>query len=125
MAYATEHADALDDVRAAGAPVTFTRTVHASYDPEGAAEDAEPTTTTVTGYAMRVRGRPDRYDRLTLIESQAPTLLFVPSTYGELPPLDAECTWGGKSMVVADVDPLEPDGTAILARVIVKRGGAA
>jgi hypothetical protein len=122
MAYATEHADALDGIREAGAPVTFTKTTLGSYDPVTGA--STPTTVTVAGHATRIPGKPDTYQALGLIESKAPTLLFAPSAYGDVPPLGASVTWSGEKHVVRDVDPLEPDGTAILAHVVIESGGA-
>ena len=118
MAYATEHADALADVRAAGAPVVFTA-VARTIDPlTGQVTEA---TSTVPGHALRVRGRPDVYLALSLVESQAPTLLFVPDSYGGTPPLGSSVTWAGAEFTVRDVSPLAPDGTAILHRVVVSR----
>lgn len=118
MAYATEHADALADVRAAGAPVVFTESQMAIDDETGAATE---TISTVPGHALRVKGRPDTYRALSLVESQAPTLLFVPDTYGAAPALGSSVIWNGATYTVRDVDPLAPDGTAILHRVVVAR----
>ncbi len=118
MSYAPEHASALADVTAAGSAVTFTWRTPGVHDP---ATDTFTTAATVTvaGYALRVRGDPDRYRALSLVEAQAPTLLFTPTTYGALPALGASVTWGGTVYTVRDVAPLAPDGTAILARVVV------
>lgn len=112
------HASALRQVKAAGAAVTFTK-VARDRDPETG--QSTTTTTTVTGRAVRVSGRPDRYQALGLIESKAPTLMFVPDTRGEVPELGSEVSWGGEDHTVRDVDPVAPDGTAIAARVIAER----
>jgi hypothetical protein len=115
--YATEHAGALADIQEAGAAITFTKTVRTPDPTTGVASE---TTSTVSGHALRVRGKPETYEALSLIESAAPTLLFAPTTYGDLPLRGSTCSWGGKHRTVKDVDPLEPDGTAILARVVVE-----
>lgn len=118
MSYATDHAGALADLTASGAAVTFSYST-VTYTP---ATDAQTTTSaTVTGYAMQVKGEPRQYQALELIESEAPTLLFAPTTYGSLPPLRSTLTWGGETYSVRAVSPLAPDGTAILARVVVAR----
>lgn len=116
--YATEHRDALADIKAAGVAVTFTsqgRTYNAT------AGTSTVSTTTVTGYAMRVRGNPKRYEALGLVEAEAPTLLFAPTTYGDEVALGATCTWGGGTFTVRDVSPVGPDGDTIVARVVVSR----
>src|SRR5689334_19777427 len=100
--YTTDHAGALADVRAAGASVSFTGSG-------------------VAGYALRTRGNPRRYQALKLVETESPTLFFVPSTFGSIPALNDLVTFGGKEYAVADVEPFMPDGTAIFSRVIVTR----
>lgn len=103
MSYATEWASALADVQAAGAAISFA----------GAS--------TVPGYAIRTRGNPQKYAALKLVESEAPTLFFVPSTYGDTPDLNALATFGGTEYAVVSVEPVAPDGVAIAAHVIVGR----
>lgn len=73
----------------------------------------------VAGYAVRTRGNPKVYEALKLIESEAPTLLFSPTTYGSMPDLGATVTWNGKTYTVRDVLPVAPDGTGIIAKVVV------
>lgn len=118
MTYQSEHADALADVEAAGAAVTFTL-VTQTYDAE--TDTSTPATTTVSGHAVRVRGNPRQYEALGLVEASTPTLLFVPTTYGEEPELGATVVWNGETYTVRDVAPLAPDGSAILSRVVVSR----
>ncbi len=77
--------------------------------------------TSVAGFAVRVKGKPITYQALSLVESEAPTLLFVASSYGQTPPLNATVSFGGIPFTVADVDPLAPDGVTIECRVVVKR----
>ena len=99
--------------------VTFTRTTQGSYDPE--TDTATKTTTTVTGRAMRVRGNPHRYDALGLVESKAPTLFFVPQTYGETPAPGDVVTWESEQYTARDVLPIAPDGVTIAARIIIEK----
>ena len=118
--YAPDHASALADVADAGAAVTFTSTNPGTLD-EATGLYTSGTTTTTAGYAVRVRGTPKTYVALSLKESEAPTLLFTPTTYGSLPSLNATVAWGGVTYTVRDVEPVAPNGTAILARVVVAR----
>lgn len=117
--YASEHRMAHAEVSAAGAPIAFTWTTRVVDD----ATDAEsaPVQHSMTGVAMKVRGRARAYEILTLIEADSPTLLFVPDTYGDCPPLNAIGTWATKPMGIRSIDPLAPDGVTITARLIVSR----
>jgi len=118
--YAADAASARADVGTAGASVTFTLAGQGTYDP------LTDTTTpgadvVITGAAVRVKGNPIVYQRLSLIEGEAPTLFFTPDNYGDVPALDAVVTWGGIDYTVKSVDPIAPDGVAIAARVVVAR----
>lgn len=120
--YAPTHARAYAAISRKGAAVTFTRTTPGTYDP--LTETTTPATiTTIPGAAVRVEPRSmldvDRYRALSLVESQAPTLLFCPTTFGSLPKAGDTVVWGGTTLTVRDVNPLEPDGTPIMAHVIV------
>ncbi len=119
MGYLAEHASALADVAAAGAAVTFTR-VSETYDSttDGV---TNATNTSIAAYAIEVRGKPDVYRALSLIESTSPTLFAVPVTYGDRPSVGDTVTWGGDVLTVKDVDPLAIDGTVILARCVCTR----
>lgn len=123
--YETVHSDVLESVRANGSPVTFTNNTPSHTPSTG---NVSPVETTVTGVAMRVKGSPNTYIALGLIESAAPTLFFVPDEYGQLPELGDTCPWGtdrdGEPITysVRNVDPFDPDGLgAIYARVVVTR----
>lgn len=100
--------------------VTFTRTVPGNYDPE-TDTDASPSTLTIRGEAVRVRGLPETYRALSLIESEAPTLLFTPEEYGERPKPGDTVVWEAQTWTVRDVNPTAPDGVMILARIIITR----
>jgi len=119
--YAPQAAGALATLKRKGAAVTFTRTVPGTYD---AATDvwSAPSTVTVSGYAIRdVGGNPQRYLALELIQSESPRLLFGPSTPGALPALGSAVTWNGVGYSVRDVEPIGPDGPAVVAYVIVSK----
>ena len=119
--YTATASGALATLKRKGAAVTFTLTIPGTLDPvtetySGGSE------TTVTGYAIRDRGGdPQRYAALELIQSQAPRLLFASTTLGSLPPMNSVTTWGGEPFTVRDVDPIEPDGTALVAYIIIGR----
>ena len=51
-------------------------------------------TTIVSGVALQVKGDPEEYEALKLIEKAALTLLFVAETYGDSPPLGAVLRMG-------------------------------
>jgi len=114
--YTDEHASALATLTESGAAVTFTRVAEAFDSATGL---VTPTSTSVAGYAIRARGRPDTYRALSLVEATAPTLLFAPTTFGSLPKPGDMVTWNSVAHSVKDVNPLSPAGTAILARVVI------
>jgi hypothetical protein len=120
----------LEVVKEFGAPVTFVRSTPGTYD-EATDTWTSPTETTVSGQAIQTRGQAETYEHLSLTESEAPTLLFVPNEYGARPKPGDTCRWAsryglpeeGEDFAVVDVQPVAPDGKAILARVVVRRGG--
>lgn len=118
--YTSDHASALADVTEAGVAVTFTMVTPGTYD---AATDTwtDAVDASVSGYAIRTRGNPLRYQALGLVQSESPTLLFTPTTYGDQPVVGSTVTWGGVVYTVKDVEPVEPDGNAILCKVVVAR----
>jgi len=107
-------------IKRKGAAVTFTRAGVMLYDE---ATDARylGADTTIPGYAVRVKGNPLKYQALSLIQSEAPALLFAPSTLGGLPLPGDTVTWASTLYTVKDTDPEAPDGVAIIATVIVAR----
>lgn len=99
---------------------TFTRITQTVSASDGAL--GTPSTTTVTGSAIRVRGLPETYRKLGLIDSESPTLFFTPTTYGETPLPGDTVVWpvgGTKTYTVQDVNPIAPDGVVIAARVVI------
>lgn len=103
-----------------GAPVTFTHATPGTYDPAtdritgGSVE-------TVTGVAMQIEGNPEQYAALGLIQSENPTLLFKPTTVGQMPVLGSTVVWGADTLTVKDVEPEAMNGTAKSARVRCSR----
>lgn len=118
--YAQDHAGALLDLTEAGAAVTFTHVTPGTYD---ASTDTwtDAVDASVSGYAIRTRGNPLRYQALNLTQSESPSLLFTPTTYGQQPAIGSTVTWDSVSYTARDVEPVEPDGTAILSKVVVSR----
>lgn len=103
-----------------GATVTFTLTDPGTHDSTTDTWSGA-TTSTVTGTMERVRGDPERYKVLELVESEAPTFEFTPDTLGEVPALNSVTTFGDVKYVVRDVTPNAPSGTAFSARLILVR----
>jgi hypothetical protein len=99
---------------------TFTYTTPGEYDPETGIFSV-PTTATVVGVAIRVRGDPEIYKRLGLVEAESPTLLFVPTTYGETPAVGWTTTWNSTAYTVRAVYPTAPDGVVIMTKVVLER----
>lgn len=120
MSYAATHAGALAQVRRRGAAASFVHTTPGTHT-ESTGQWSEPAESTVEVYAIQVRGDPERYRALELIESAAPTLLIVPVTFGQMPEIDDEVTWGGVSYKARELTPVAPDSTAIMAHVIIAR----
>jgi len=98
--------------------ITFTR-IARTYDPE--TDTATASTTTYPGTAIRSRGRPHKYAELGLVESKAPTLFWVPTTYGDTPEPGDTVTWYGETYTARDVEVIAPDGVTIAARVIIEK----
>lgn len=96
---------------------TFTRVIQ-TVDPNTGLLGI-PTTTTITGSAVRVRGRPETYQKLGLIDSQAPTLFFTPTNYGDTPLPGDTVVFGGVTFTTQDVEVIAPDGVTIAARCVV------
>lgn len=116
--------EAYASVRAAGSRVTFVSRVDVpgGYD-DRTARRQSPVTVAVPGYAVRVKGDPLQYQALGLVQSEAPTLLFAPDTFGRLPAIGAIVQFGGASFTVRAVDAVAPDGVAIIAKIVIVGGG--
>lgn len=120
MPYTATHSRALKTVTKKGTTVTFTHVTPGTYD---ASTDTwtDAVDASVSGYAIRTAGDPQKYKALNLVQSESPALLFTPSTYGDKPALGATVSWDSVAYSVRDVEPIEPDGTAIACYVVVSR----
>jgi hypothetical protein len=117
--YAADHTDALADVSASGASVTFTLTQQGVYDEATDTTPLPVADVLVTGSAIETKGSLFAYQALNLVAAKARTLFFVPTTYGEVPALDSLVDWGGVTYAVKNVRPIAPNGDAIAATVVV------
>jgi hypothetical protein len=120
MSYADDHASALADVTAAGAPVSFDAK-RSTVDPTTDTE-TNIVTVSVTGSAVEVKGDLLRYQALGLITADARTLFFTPDVYGAVPALGASVSWGDVAYLVKSIfDPIAPDGIVLACNVVVSR----
>lgn len=121
MSYAAEHARALDLVKRKGAAVTFSRVTQGDYDP--LAGTSTPATSTIAGRGVGVRASSPSdqqlYAGLGLKETEAPRILFVPTTHGAEVKVGDTATWAGRTRTARHVDHLRPDGTIILSKVVL------
>lgn len=105
--------------------ITFTRVVQ-TYTAD--TDVMTSTTSTITGSAIQVQSAfkqdKDLYEALGLRRSEAPTLFFSPTTYGDVPAPGDTVTWpatNGSVYTVRDVDRIAPDGVLIAARIIISK----
>ena len=104
--------------------VTFTETKPGTGDPETGLFTS-PTESTVVGDAFQKKTGDFRtYERLKLVPEEAPTLFFVPDTYGEKPVLGSTVVWpptDGETFIVKSVRNIAPDGIVIASDVVIAR----
>lgn len=113
--YTQAHADLLTFLIANGIAVTFSKITH-THNP--VTDELTPSTSSVAGYAMKVDGDPVVYERLSLTEKDAPTLLFAANTLGQIPEIGAACTFMGPR-TAKEVLPDAPAGVTISSQVVV------
>ena len=116
--YADDIASAGRDIADAGAPVTFTRAVNTVDVRSG---DVAPTQITAVSSAIRVKPyRMDllRYEALGLTLNNPVTLVVAASGLAFAPLPGDVFAFGAETFTVRTVDPIAPDGAAILYRVI-------
>jgi len=113
--YADKHASALAMLRKKGKAVSFVQTVP-TYDPS---TGLTVSVVTVPGWAIGTRGDPRVYEAMGLVMTEAPMLLFAAATYGQVPAVGARVEWEGKPLTVQWVDPVAPDGSVIVSKVLV------
>jgi hypothetical protein len=83
---------------------------------------ASEVVTTITGAAFeKSSGEADAYAALSLVRSQAPLLLFTPTTYGDEVQVGDTLVWpeGGTTYTVRSARHLRPDGFVILSYLVV------
>lgn len=118
--YAAKHASARASLTAKGQRITFTRTTRAPDAITGM--PGAPVTVTVSGYALGMEtGDPATYVALGLTLSEAPSLMVVCDTFGDVPPTLSFCVFGDDAYTVRAVTPFAPDGVAIFATCVVAR----
>lgn len=106
--------------------ITFTRRRKGgtAYNPVTDRRSA-PDVTTITGTAIKDTGDPDQYRELGLIQGQALTLLFTPTTYGDRIDVGDECEFpegSGARYTARACEHLDPDGFGpIVTTVVVSR----
>lgn len=98
-----------------GAPVTFVSTAEGAHDP-ATATFAGGSATSVSGMAIKGKGNPKTYKSLGLVESEAPTLNFIPNVVGEVTVLGAVVVWESVSFRVRSVDAGEPCHIIVVSR---------
>jgi len=118
MDYAEKHRQALEKLTDKGVAVQFSTEGAGDYDPltdtwSGGSDSA------VGGRAVEIPAEPEEYELLDLVPGQDITLMFVPTVYGQVPPLNSSIQWAGAKRTVKRVLPIRPDGNAILSRVVV------
>jgi hypothetical protein len=120
MSYAADHASAKADVRAAGAPITFVRSMPGAEQPDGTF--IGPASDAVLAYATEMEeGDAAEYARLGLTQSEAPTLFVVCDAYGDAPVVGARALWGGTTWTVKAVQAYRPDGVPLTSTVVIAR----
>lgn len=121
MGYANQHASALRAVMQKGASMPLTRATASDYDAESDTL-IRVATATLSGYAVEVPGNPSTYQAMGLVQSEAPSVFWVPVTYGDVPKPGDTAPCRGVTMTVKSVTPLSPDGVVIAATLILAVG---
>ena len=121
MGYAAQAATALRMVTAKGAAVSFTLTSPGTYDPTTDTY-SDPTTTTVSGYAVQADAIKLRRAGETIGAANT-VLIFTPTTRGQLPAATYSVTWQSTTQsVVRTFGEVDPDGQgALMAYVELAR----
>ncbi len=102
-----------------GTAVSLTLDSPGTYASDGTWSGA--TTTTMTGTVQRAQGDPTRYEELGLVESEAPTFVFTPDTFGDIPSLLMSFPLGGDTFVIRSVNAWAPDGNGISSSIVAAR----
>lgn len=114
-AYLSEQKSAAKDIKKAGAPVTFARGKQTYNDSDSSLSGTE---VSASSYAIRTKGNPVRLAALNLKLVQPVTLLVAAFYLAAFVPLpDDKMTFGGVVYTIKDIDPVAPDGAAIVYRI--------
>ena len=116
--FGSEHERVLKDLEKAGRPAIFTETARV-YTPETGLSSISQIT--VSGHAIRTRGNKRQYEKLGLVERDTVSLLFAPTTFGEVPSTGMKVDWGNFDYIVRWVARIAPDGGAIISRVVISK----
>ncbi len=113
MSYNAQHTSSLATMQRKGIAMTWTGprtgTLDAATDRKTSGSSAA-----VAGYGARVRGREKEYDGLSMVQSEAPTFFFIPTTYGAEPALNSTAIFGGVTYTLARTIPIDPDGRGVI-----------
>jgi len=120
VTYATEAASALADITAAGSAVTFAKETPGVYD-KTTDTWTDAVDLSVSGFAIATGKDPVLYQALGLVVAETQSLLFAPTTAGAVPCLGSTVNWGAIDYTVRALDTINPDGSAILTRVVISR----
>lgn len=121
--YTDLHAAALAAIAREGFAITFSKDSTSGYDaPTDTAADPAASTSAIAGFAKWIPGgKPTQKDGDTAVETASPKLLFIPTTLGDEPLLNAVCSIDSVPYALETVDPIAPDGAAIGAYLTVAR----
>lgn len=121
MGYAAERQSAYNDIKAAGGPVSITRTVPGAYDPVADTRTGDGEVTEA-GVALQVDPNRTRYADGALVSLTEATLLIAAQGFTREPLEGDRVTWRGAVWEVVGGNVLAPDGgDPILFRVTVAR----
>lgn len=117
--YTEDQDSALVDLREAGTAVDFTPITLGTKDPTTETYGAPAAADPISGYAVDAgEGGYEQLDLPSELKSVVDlVLLFAPSTRGEVPALNATCSWGGVTRTVKARKSIAPDGSAIVTYV--------
>lgn len=123
--YAREHADALAALREDGAAASFTLRSDGTLN-AATGETSAPTSTTVSGYAIKVAPKSQTDLRAfaegSLGAKEALMLLFAATTINVKPAIGSEVIWNGVGYSVKGFgDDIAPGGPVVCSRPVIAR----
>jgi hypothetical protein len=118
MDYVAKHASALAKLKVDGIAADFSQTIPGIYDPI-TDTTTPPTVIPTPGYGVEIPGTPVEYGAMELIGVNALTIMWVPTTYGDQPNLEAQIVWHGVLRTIYQVFPIAPIGPLIAAKIVI------